>query len=258
MSGSAGADATTEAIAEHYSAILALLGEDTKREGSVKTPMRAAKALRFLTSGMRGDLGTVVNDAVFAESHHEMVIVRDIEVHSLCEHHMLPFVGRAHIAYLPGGSVIGLSKLGRIVDLYGRRLQVQERLTTQVAAALDELIAPRGVAVAIEATHMCMQMRGVQKSGASTITTSMRGAFREDSTVRDDSLRLIGMPSLPRLGRAAPSSISMGTVDDPDDIHPPALKKMRLPPARRPTPPTEGLAESSTSTTPPCDADADE
>ncbi len=221
-------DRIVEAIAAHYSSILALLGEDTARKGIVKTPLRAAKAMRFLTSGMRSDLATVVNSGVFDEDHHEMVIVRNIEVHSLCEHHLLPFIGRAHVGYLPNsnGSVVGLSKVGRIVDLYARRLQVQERLTTQVAAALDELIAPRGVAVAIEATHMCMQMRGVQKSGASTITTSMLGVFDDNATVRGDFLRLIGMPNLsseaaPSSAKVAPSCCEGHAVDGAAAAAPP-------------------------------------
>jgi GTP cyclohydrolase I len=183
-------------LAVHVEAILDLLGEDPRREGLQKTPMRVAKALRFLTSGMTQDLDKILNAAVFNENHDEMVIVRNIDLFSLCEHHMLPFFGKAHIAYLPAGKVIGLSKLGRISDLYSRRLQVQERLTKQIASAMMDAVSPRGVGVVIEATHMCMSMRGVQKSTATTITSCMLGEFRDDPKTRNEFVSLLGMPGL--------------------------------------------------------------
>ena len=171
--------------------LLRFLGEDPRREGLVDTPGRVVRALEFLTQGYEEDLEDVVNGAVFAEPASEMVIVRGIEVYSLCEHHLLPFFGRAHVAYVPDGRVIGLSKLARIVDLYGRRLQVQERLTTQIAEAVESVLAPLGVAVVIEASHLCMMMRGVNKQHSQTRTSSMRGIFLTDDRTRAEFMQLI-------------------------------------------------------------------
>jgi GTP cyclohydrolase I len=169
---------------------LELIGEDPERDGLVKTPARVASALEFLTQGYEMSVEDVIGDALFEESHENMVMVRDIELYSLCEHHMLPFYGKAHIAYIPNGRIVGLSKLPRVVDVFARRLQVQERLTEQVAQALSDVLQPQGVGVVVEAYHLCMMMRGVQKQNSRTITSSLRGVFREDRATRDEFLRL--------------------------------------------------------------------
>src|SRR5215210_2868394 len=169
---------------------LELLGEDPERPGLLKTPDRVALSLSWLTRGYEQDVRKVIGDALFDECHENMVMVRDIELYSLCEHHMLPFYGKAHIAYIPKGRIVGLSKIPRIVDVFAQRLQVQERLTDQIAEAICEILQPRGVGVVIEAYHLCMMMRGVQKQNSKTITSALRGVFRDDSKTRDEFLRL--------------------------------------------------------------------
>jgi GTP cyclohydrolase IA len=167
------------------------LGEDPDREGLKDTPKRVMKALQFLTKGYTESLDELLNGAVFTEDANEMVLVRDIDIFSSCEHHILPIIGRAHVAYIPNGKVIGLSKIARICEMYARRLQVQERLTTQIADALQGLLKPQGVAVVVEATHMCMVMRGVQKPGSWTVSSAMRGVFAEDARTREEFMNLI-------------------------------------------------------------------
>ena len=169
---------------------LELLGEDPEREGLLKTPQRVANSMTFLTEGYTSSAEEVVGKGIFKEEHDNMIMVRDIELYSLCEHHMLPFFGKAHVAYIPNGKIVGLSKIPRIVDVYARRLQVQERLTEQIADGLCRVVNPSGVGVVIEAFHLCMMMRGVQKQNSKTITSALRGAFREDPKTRDEFLRL--------------------------------------------------------------------
>lgn len=181
-------------LRDHVRAILAGLGEDPEREGLQKTPERVEKALQFLTSGYSQDCKTLLNDAMFTVTYDEMVLIKDIEMASLCEHHLLPFFGKAHVAYLPKGKVVGLSKIPRLVDMFARRLQVQERLTVQIAEAIDEWVKPRGVAVVVEAMHLCMIMRGVEKQHSVAVTSCMLGAFREQQQTRDEFLSLIRKP----------------------------------------------------------------
>jgi GTP cyclohydrolase I len=180
----------THEIKFNFSKIIDLLGEDTQREGLEKTPMRAAKAMKFLTKGYEEDPKQILQSAMFSEDYNEMVIVKDIELYSLCEHHMLPFFGKAHVAYIPNGKIVGLSKIPRVIDVFSRRLQVQERLTEQVLDCINETLEPVGVGVVIEASHMCMMMRGVQKQNSTTTTSGFRGSFKEMDT-RNEFLKLI-------------------------------------------------------------------
>ncbi len=181
----------TSGLIEHYRGSIGLLGEDPDREGLVKTPERVAKAMQFLTQGYQIDPKVILNSAKFHEDVSEMVIVKDIELYSLCEHHMLPFFGKAHIAYIPNGWITGLSKIARVVDTYSRRLQVQERLTTQIRDVIQQTLNPLGVAVVIEASHLCMMMRGVQKQNSVTTTSAFCGEFEKNET-RSEFIRLIG------------------------------------------------------------------
>jgi len=182
---------TDASLESHYRAILEQLGEDPTREGLVDTPKRAAKAMQFLTRGYHQTLDEIVNGAVFSSTNDELVIVKDIELYSLCEHHMLPFIGRCHIGYLPGGKVLGLSKFARIVDMYARRLQIQEELTHQIADAVQQVTGASGVGVIIEARHMCMMMRGVEKQNSSMKTSVMLGRLRESANTRQEFLNLL-------------------------------------------------------------------
>jgi GTP cyclohydrolase I len=186
-----GTGAANESIADLVRKMIAQLGEDPQREGLRKTPERFEEAIRFLTSGYQQDVDEVLNGATFSVCYDEMVVVKDIEFFSLCEHHLLPFFGKAHIAYLPDKKVVGLSKIARLVNMFARRLQIQERMTSQIATAIEEKIAPQGVGVIIEARHLCMQMRGVEKQHGKAVTSAMLGAFRHNKQTRDEFLSLV-------------------------------------------------------------------
>ncbi len=175
--------------------VLELIGEDPNREGLLKTPHRVAKALEFLTEGYRKDPKEILNEALFTSSNDEMVLVRDIEFYSLCEHHMLPIIGRAHVAYIPDGKVVGLSKIPRIVNVFARRLQIQEQMTEQIADAIEETIRPKGVGVVLHARHMCMEMRGVEKINSTTVSSALRGLFKSDERTRNEFYNLINAPA---------------------------------------------------------------
>jgi GTP cyclohydrolase I len=180
-----------ETLEEAYHSLLEAIGEDPNRQGLVRTPIRAARALEFLTNGYRQNLDDIVNDAVFDSAASEIILVKDIELYSLCEHHLLPFIGRAHVAYIPNGKVIGLSKVARIVDVFARRLQIQENLTTQIAESLMKCLEPSGVAVVVEAKHLCMMMRGVEKQNSLMKTSCLLGTFKEDARTRSEFLSLL-------------------------------------------------------------------
>ena len=182
---------TQESIEAGYRDILTFIGEDPEREGLLRTPHRVAEAMKFLTRGYGQDVDKILNGAVFQEEYDDMVIVKDIEFYSLCEHHLLPFFGKAHVAYIPNGKIVGLSKIPRLVDMFSRRLQVQERLTKDIAEALETALEPRGVAVVVEGMHMCMMMRGVEKQQATMITSHVRGAFRDDHRSRQEFMAYI-------------------------------------------------------------------
>ena len=182
----------TRELAHHYKEILRLLGEDADREGLLKTPERVAKSMQFLTKGYQEDGAAILRAAMFKEDYRHMVLVKDIELYSMCEHHMLPFYGKAHVAYIPNGYITGLSKIARVVETFARRLQVQERLTVQIRDCIQETLNPLGVAVVIEAAHMCMQIRGVQKQNSITTTSAFTGGFLTDSRTRSEFLTLIG------------------------------------------------------------------
>lgn len=182
----------TEKLAEHYKAILELIGEDVNREGLLDTPMRVAKAIQFLTKGYGIEPTDILKSAIFKEDYKQMVIVKDIELYSMCEHHMIPFYGKAHVAYIPNEYITGLSKIAHVVEAYARRLQVQERLTMQIRDCIQETLNPMGVAVVIEAGHMCMQMRGVQKQNSVTTTSAFTGIFLRDTKTREEFIHLIG------------------------------------------------------------------
>lgn len=183
--------ATTEQIAQHVEAILALLGEDPEREGLVKTPERVAKALQFITKGYQEDGVEIIRGAIFDEEYQQMVLVKDIDLYSTCEHHIMPFIGKCHIAYIPNGKITGLSKIARVVETFARRLQVQERLTVQIRDCIEEALHPLGVAVVIEASHTCMQIRGVEKANSITTTSAFSGAFLNSDKTRNEFLNLI-------------------------------------------------------------------
>lgn len=186
-------ESTTAELAIHYKEILRLLGEDPNREGLLKTPERVAKAMQFLTQGYTTDPVEILNSAKFKEEYRQIVLVKDIEIYSMCEHHILPFYGKAHVAYIPNGYITGLSKIPRVVDAFSRRLQVQERLTVQIRDCIQDTLNPLGVAVVIEASHMCMQIRGVQKQNSVTTTSAFTGAFLKDIRTREEFMRLIGV-----------------------------------------------------------------
>lgn len=183
---------TTKELSDHYRRILELLGEDSKREGLRKTPMRVAKSMQFLTQGYEIDPVKILKSAMFKEEYQQIVLVKDIELYSMCEHHLLPFYGKAHVAYIPNGYITGLSKIPRVVDAFARRLQVQERLTVQIRDCIQNTLHPLGVAVVIEAAHMCMQIRGVQKQNSVTTTSAFTGAFLNNRKTREEFMRLIG------------------------------------------------------------------
>ncbi len=185
-------DERVQKMAKHYEAILELLGEDSQREGLLKTPERVAKAMQFLTQGYSSDPSEILRSALFKEDYRQMVLVKDIELYSLCEHHMLPFIGKAHVAYIPDGTITGLSKIARVVEAFARRLQVQERLTMQIKDCIQETLNPLGVAVVIEAKHLCMCMRGVRNQNAVTTTSDFTGAFKTQLKTREEFMRLIG------------------------------------------------------------------
>lgn len=182
---------TTEVLSGHYEEVLKQIGEDPKREGLLKTPERVAKAMQFLTKGYNEDPDELINQAIFHEEYSEMVIVKDIELYSMCEHHMLPFFGKAHVAYIPDGKIVGLSKIPRVIDAYARRLQVQERLTIEIRDCIQRTLNPKGVAVVIEASHMCMQMRGVQKQNSVTTSSAFTGLFLKNDSTRKEFINLV-------------------------------------------------------------------
>lgn len=184
-------EAVTKEIAAHVKEILRLLGEDPEREGLLKTPERVSKSLQFLTKGYGEDGGEIIRSAIFDEKYRQMVLVKDIELYSTCEHHMLPFIGKCHVAYIPNGKITGLSKIARVVETYARRLQVQERLTVEIRDCIEEALHPLGVAVVIEASHSCMQLRGVEKANAITTTSAFSGAFLNSARTRNEFLNLI-------------------------------------------------------------------
>ncbi len=183
----------TDKLSEHYKEILGLLGEDPEREGLLKTPLRVAKSMQFLTQGYSQDGAEILRSAMFKEDYRHMVIVKDIEIYSMCEHHMLPFYGKAHVAYIPNGYITGLSKIARVVECFARRLQVQERLTVQIRDCIQDTLHPLGVGVVIEASHMCMQIRGVQKQNSVTTTSAFTGGFLKDERTRSEFMNLIGV-----------------------------------------------------------------
>jgi len=185
-------EALTQELSEHYREILRLLGEDPGREGLLKTPLRVARSMQFLTKGYQEDGAEIIRSAMFREEYHQMVVVKDIELYSMCEHHMLPFYGKAHVAYIPDGYITGLSKIARVVETYARRLQVQERLTVQIRDCIQDTLHPLGVAVVIEAAHMCMQVRGVQKQNSVTTTSAFTGVFLKDIRTRGEFMTIIG------------------------------------------------------------------
>jgi len=190
LGSATGVDLSETPFEDLVAEMIRRLGDDPERPGMVKTPERVAESMRFLTKGYQESPETVLGDALFEESHRNMVLVKDIELYSLCEHHLLPFFGKAHVAYIPNGHIVGLSKVARLVEVFARRFQVQERLTEQIAQALWETVRPEGVAVVVEAYHLCMMMRGVQKQNSKTITSAMRGSFLSDQRTRDEFLRL--------------------------------------------------------------------